>query len=159
TGLLALENPADINTSLTIRIGNAGTVAHQRSRRHGQRYSERRQLMSQTQRSNLFAPTREIGFIRKKSASSPLHRSRKGCLDFIFISGIDDNNVQTEPPGRRLCILYDRLRHHWAARVRHYGDPSDARDELVQQLQLLCRKLAADDAHPGRIAPRPVEAR
>ena len=69
------------------------------------RHSERRQGIAQTQRSKLFAPTREVRIVSKESGSPLLDGRCEGRVDLKLRGGIDNHNFQTEAPSRRLRVL------------------------------------------------------
>src|SRR5262249_59573025 len=134
--LLSLENTSNVDPGLTIGFGDARAITHQGAVRDRLWHAERRQVMPQAHRGNLFATDGKVGILGKKSGNPLLDGTGEGGLDLVFGGGVDNNNLQAEAGGGHLRARQCVFRPHPGTRVQQNGDSRDAWKRLAHPLKL-----------------------
>src|SRR5262249_53777091 len=154
-----LENTANVNTSMTKRIGSVWAVAHESTIRDELTPNVRHGHPVVSRKGNeLGAP------IIKKWVSGNQDRvdvllinGCEGGLEVAFSAGIEYTNLAPERVHRRLKFCQLRFRD-WVIHVCKYSDPGDRGNQFEQEFQSLCHGLACDQSHARDVTARPVEA-
>ena len=158
--LLALEDAAGIDAGLTIRIRDAGPVAHQAAGRSkfAQRV-DRWQRVAGCQRDNVFAPAGEecIGN-DEKCVGALLGKRGENCVDLASVLAL---RIRSCCPMLRAAFCTSSNCSAASARVGFRSSSyqwSFCGTKFVQQFQSLCSESLSAKCHARNVAARPGEA-
>src|SRR5262249_7227547 len=154
-----LEDATRIDTDLTIRIRQAGSVAHQAAdfgiftRPIGGRErvarSQEDQLDTSADKKGATADEKRIGSIARKCC--------EGRIDVLAGAGIKGLDLQTHGARSRVHVSQYGL-GVCVRRIDEHGDVTSCGYELAQQFQPFCYQLVTEKIDARRVAVGPGEA-
>src|SRR5262245_14946716 len=145
SGLVTLEDAAEIDTNLTKRIHNVGSVTHQPAD-FGKLTQPiyRGDGVARRQVDQLGTPGVKKGVDADEDGFWPLaHKSGEGRIDLAAGASVEDLDLQSHRAGGQLHIPQRGFRSRGIGRIDEHGDTSRSWHYLTQEFQPLCGQLTS----------------
>src|SRR5438034_7617849 len=158
SGLVALEDTADIHSRLPMRGGQARCIAHQAAGIHKFACTkDGRERVSFSQFDESGADPEEEGVAGyDQRLRMPLDKTRKCSLEVMFAPGIRNVQLQAKRACRRLHLLCIALMTPVVG-VDQSTEHQGLRKQIMQDTDLLLQQLLGEEGNSRDVPPGPVD--